>query len=332
MSSTRRVPISARHAYALAFDLAVRRDPVHSLLAPLLMRAPWIVALAMLPPLDETRRPLTVGLLTIGALLGDFAVLLAVGAMLRFRARSVFNTAPAVAPAPVLECYALGLRRMPWLLVTEVVRNSVLAFAFSFAVAPAALGFREDAPPDLLRALGLLLASCLFVLPTVFLGFRLSFATEAIVLRARHMAGAFAESFRITDGRFERWIELIAMSVGLAFAAVLVSVVLTLAVPALTFAIGVVIARVLVTAVTPVFQYAWTFFYLRLIEGETPGIEVGPAYAAGEAPDTGSVVPPAPSDPSTALFSAARTVAIGCVAPHHGDSPPDRAPVAIAGV
>lgn len=297
MSSTRRLPISVRHAYALAFDLAVRRDPVHSLLVPLLMRAPWIVALAMLPPLDETHRPLAVGILTIAALLGDFAVLLAVGAMLRFRARSVYNTAPGVSPAPVLECYALGLRRLPWLIVTEMVRNSVLAFALSFAVAPATLGFREDAPPGLIPALGLVLVSCLLVLPTVFIGFRLSFATESIVLRARHMAEAFAESFRLTEARFERWIELIAMSVGLAFAAVFVSAVLTLAVPAVTFAIGVVIARVLVTAVTPVFQYAWTFFYLRLVEIETTGVEVGPAYAAVEARATGAVGWPAPTDP-----------------------------------
>ena len=51
MSPHRRPPISARHAFALAFDLAVRRDPVQSLLVPFLLRAPWILALAVLPPL-----------------------------------------------------------------------------------------------------------------------------------------------------------------------------------------------------------------------------------------------------------------------------------------
>ena len=50
-------------------------------------------------------------------------------------------------------------------------------------------------------------------------------------------------------------------------------------------------------AVWPVFQYAWTFFYLRLIEAEVPEFpeihEVGPTYAAhdplaGEAGGTAS--------------------------------------------
>jgi hypothetical protein len=35
----------------------------------------------------------------------------------------------------------------------------------------------------------------------------------------------------------------------------------------------------LVIAATPIIQYAWTFFYLRLIEAEQPIIEVGPTYA-----------------------------------------------------
>jgi hypothetical protein len=285
MSPTRRLPISARHAYALAFDLAARRDPVHSLLVPFLLRAPWNMALAWLPPIEETRRPFTVGLLTIAALIGDFIVLLVVGAMLRFRARSVFNTPAGTKPAPVAECYRLGLARLPWLFVTEIVRNGALMLPY-FAALPFAMRFQEGGTPGTIEMLTLVLVMCLFVLPTVFLGFRLSFATEAIVLRARNLAGAFVESFRLTEGRFERWLELIALSVGLAFAAVLVATMIMILWPGLAFATGVAIARVLDTAETPIFQYAWTFFYLRLAEIDTTGVEVGPAYAAAAAADT----------------------------------------------
>ena len=35
--------------------------------------------------------------------------------------------------------------------------------------------------------------------------------------------------------------------------------------------------------VTSVIQYAWTFFYLRLLEIEAPGIEVGPLFATAPA-------------------------------------------------
>jgi hypothetical protein len=42
-----------------------------------------------------------------------------------------------------------------------------------------------------------------------------------------------------------------------------------------------------------VIQYAWTFFYLRLIEIEEPLQEVGPMYAAGAgAPRPLGIVPP----------------------------------------
>jgi hypothetical protein len=148
-----RLPISTRHAFALAFDLAVRRDIVHSLLVPLLLRAPWIIALAVLPAPAESDRPGTVTLLTATALIGDFLMLVLVGAMLRFRARSVFNTRVEVHPAPIGDCYAQGLGRVPWLVVTEIVRN-----------------------------LAILFAACFFVFPGLVLGFRLSFATEAVVL------------------------------------------------------------------------------------------------------------------------------------------------------
>ena len=40
-------PVSARHAFALAFDLAVRRDAVASLFVPLLLRAPFILVVVL---------------------------------------------------------------------------------------------------------------------------------------------------------------------------------------------------------------------------------------------------------------------------------------------
>ena len=124
MSSHRlRLPVSTRHAFALAFDLAVRRDALQSIAIPLLLQAPWILALGVLPPLQDADRPWLVFSLWITAQLGAFLVWLLVSAMLRFRARSVFNTPPGERPAPVTECYARGLRRVPWLLVTEIVRN-----------------------------------------------------------------------------------------------------------------------------------------------------------------------------------------------------------------
>src|SRR5262245_36663486 len=96
----RRPPFSTRHAFALAFDLAVRRDPVPSLLIPLVLRSPWVVALFLLPPLEQTDRPGRALALASAALLGLFLTWIGVDAMLRVRARSVFNTAREVRPAP----------------------------------------------------------------------------------------------------------------------------------------------------------------------------------------------------------------------------------------
>jgi hypothetical protein len=248
-----RLPASTRHAFALAFDLAVRRDALHSLVVPLLLRAPWIVALALLPPLDQTEQPGRVMLLSSVALLGDYLMLMVVGAMLRFRARSVFNTPPAAHPAPALECYARGLRRLPWLIVTEIVRNLALLFATFF-----------------------------FVVPAIVLGYRLAFATEAVVLDEPHLSGAFQRSFRLSSGRFERWFEMIVVSVFLALAAVFAVTVLSLLVPGAGVTTWVAICWLLVTAFTPVIQYAWTFFYLRLVEADAELVEVGPAYAGAD--------------------------------------------------
>ena len=248
-----RLPITTRHAFALAFDLAVRRDAWHSLVVPLLLRAPWIVALAVLPAPSESDRPGLVSLLTAAALVGDFLMLVLVGAMLRFRARSVFNTPLDVRPAPAGDCYARGFGRLPWLVVTEIVRN-----------------------------LGILFATFFFVLPGVLLGFRLSFATEAVVLHDANTDAAFRRSFHVTPGRFERWFEMIVASVGLALGLVFVCGAASIAIRDVGIGVWVAVARLLVTAVTPVIQYAWTFFYLRLVEVDLPypGPEPGPLYAA----------------------------------------------------
>jgi hypothetical protein len=252
-----RLPISTRHAFALAFDLAVRRDALQSIVVPLLLHAPWLLAAASLPPLGDADEPTRVLLLTVVATLGDFAVQLTVGAMLRFRARSVFNTPPDVRPAPALECYGRGLRRVPWLFVTEVVRNLLIVFATFF-----------------------------FVIPAIFLGFRLSFATEAVVLSEPDMSRSFQRSFRFTEGRFERWLEMIVVSVLLGVGAIAVAVILCFVAGVRSIATLTAASQLLIAAVTPVIQYAWTFFYLRLVEIDemAPGIEVGPAYAAAATP------------------------------------------------
>src|SRR2546425_6283190 len=136
MASHRRIrpPISTRHAYALAFDLAVRRDAWNSLIVPLLLRAPWILALAVLPESPRGARSGLIVSITAAALLGDFVMLVVVGAMLRFRARAAFNTSVEARPAPVGDCYAHGLRRVPWLIVTEIVRNLILFATFVFVL------------------------------------------------------------------------------------------------------------------------------------------------------------------------------------------------------
>ena len=175
----RRLQISTRHAFALAFDLAARRDPLHSLLVPLVLRAPWILALVLLPPVDTSDvSPAVLGLTSL-ALIGDFVTLLVVGAMLRIRARSVYNTPRAAPPAPVGECYTRGVRRIPWLLVTEVVRNLVLAIAASLIVLPTAFArfHSETAVEDLGRNLVILRLALLFALPSLFVVYRLGVAT-----------------------------------------------------------------------------------------------------------------------------------------------------------
>lgn len=252
MSSERlhQQPISARHAFALAFDLALRRDALHSFFVPLLIRAPWSLTAAILPPLTATDRPAQVLGITSAAMVGDFIAMLVIGSMLRFRARSVFNTPAGTRPMPALDCYALGLARLPWLLVTEVLRNVAVS-----------------------------LGGIILVLPGVFLGFKLSMATEATVLRGEGPTAAFQRSWRLSHRRFERWLEMIAMSVLIVLAIWFVVTMLYVIFPGPGVNTWAAIAWLIVAAFVPVIQYAWTFFYLRLEELDTPLVEVGPVYA-----------------------------------------------------
>jgi hypothetical protein len=246
-----RLPISTRHAFALAFDLAVRRDAWNSLLVPLLLRAPWVLALAVLPAPSQGGW----GALALyaAAAIGDFVTLVAVGAMLRFRARSVFNTPVDTHPAPAIECLGLGLKRVPWLIVTEIVRN-----------------------------LAIVLATFFFLLPGIWLGFRLSFATESVVLHEPDTEKAFRHSFRLTPGRFERWLEMIVVSVVLVLGCMFVTALASLPFREVAPGVWHTLPYLLGTAITPIIQYAWTFFYLRLVETDVPlvpPIEPGPLYA-----------------------------------------------------
>ena len=298
----RRLPISTRHAFALALDLAVRRDPFHSLLVPLGLRAPWILALVLLPPVESNEvSPSLLGL-TSAALLGDFITLLVVGAMLRLRARSVYNTPRETHPAPAMECYARGLRRIPWLIVTEVLRNILLAVAASLIVLPTAFAHfhRETAVQDLTRNIALLGAAVLFALPSLFVVYRLAVATEAVVLDEHDLGGAFQSSFRMMRGHLERWVELILVSgvVILAPAALLAA--LSLALPALSTTVSVMLFWLIVVGAWPIIQYAWTFFYLRLVEIREPVPPTDPSEPAAPMPPVATVgSPDAPKSPAT---------------------------------
>lgn len=313
----RRLPISTRHAFALAFDLAVRRDPLHSLTVPVLLRAPWILALVLLPAADSGGVSAKVLGLTSLALIGDFITLLVVGAMLRLRARSVFNTPPGTRPASAADCYARGMRRVAWLLVTEGVRNLVLTIAASLIVLPTAFVrfHRETAVEDLSRNLVLVGIAFLFALPSLYVAYRLGVATEAVVLDEHDLAGAFQTSFRIMRGHLERWFELILASGVMVLLPALVLAVLSLAIPALTGTPGVMIFWLVVVGMGPVFQYAWTFFYLRLVEIDSelrlPASAVTEPFE-DQAPSEGAVS----GAPRLGLVPSSTSSASGADAPH----------------
>ncbi len=276
-----RRPISTRHAFALALDLTLLRDPLHSLVVPFLLRAPWILAAALLSTPSASARPrLSVVLVWSIATLGGSITSWAVDAMLRIRARSVYSTPHGTPPAPALECYERGLRRLPWLYVTEFVRNVALFVAFPM----------------------------LFV-PGLYLGYKLAFATEAVVLDDRNLVGAFRHSFHLSRGRFERWLEMVVGSVLLVLGVWFIAA-LIYAIPHDPPSLEMVVAgfSLALIALFPIFQYAWTFFYLRLIETEEPRMEEsgpfrasgtlgGPWHAAATGHPPLKLVGPPPQDP-----------------------------------
>lgn len=290
MSPHRRLPISARHAFALAFDLAVRRDPTHSLAVPLLLRLPWILAFPLLPPV-EGEIPLRTALLWCGVLLADFVTSLVVMAMLRFRARSTYDRLGPL--APVGECYRSGFARLPWLSVTEVVRTLVLSPSGLFLI---------------LRNSFLQVPSLFFLPLGLFLAFRLSMATEAVVLRGGNATDAFTRSFRLTEGRFERWLEMIALSVSIVLGVWFVATAGYVVLPQPGVGFWGSAGWLILAALLPVVQYAWTFFYLRLEQIDEPLQQTGPALVirAGAA-EPEAPAPPATTTPRLTLVESRRT-------------------------
>src|SRR5262245_8755846 len=269
----RRLPVSTRHAFALAFDLAFRRDPLHSLIVPFLLRAPWIPLLAILPSPDAGGINSAILLATAIALIGDALTALLLGGMLRIRARSVFNTPPGTAPMAPAACYRQGLRRVPWLFATEAMRN----FTVALALAPTALaGFGPERLIDAGRSLSLVALSLGLLVPLVFVLYRLGVATEAVVLDERDLAGAFQASFRHMRGHFERWIELILGAVGLMLLPSLLIAAIWLALPSIPWTTCIAFVWLAIAALWPVVQYSWTFFYLRLVEVDAAPVPDAP--------------------------------------------------------
>lgn len=259
MSPHRRLPVSARHAFALAFDLAVRRDAVQSLWVPLLLHTPWLLAGALLPiPRQPEDYTLGFTLLSSGVLIGETVTWLTISGMLRFRAKSVFNTPAGVRPEAIGSCYARGFRRIGWLYVSEFLRYAMIFVGF---------------------------VSLFF--PGVWLAFRFSMVTEAVVLRERSTFRAMAYSFRVTDGRLERWLEMIVGSVGLLMGVPFLCVIGFLFTPASSWNTWVSVAFFLSLPMMTIVQYAWTFFFLRLEEidpastGERPGAPVSLGTVVG---------------------------------------------------
>jgi len=261
MSTPHRPPTSARHAFALAFDLAVRRDALQSLLIPLLLHAPWLVLQAVVPTPEEPGGFVAGNLMLSSVILvGDFVVSLLVAAMLRFRARSVYESGPSHRPAPALQCYARGARRLPWLFAAELLRNAAIFGG------------------------GLLL-----LLPGIWVGFRFSLATEAVVLGRTGVIGAFGRSYSLTEARLERWLEMIAFSVVMVLCVLFSCALGFLAFPSTSWSTWATVALFLLSLVMSVIQYAWTFFYLHLEdthEGAAPG-EPGAALGPGPGLATG---------------------------------------------
>ena len=264
MSTPHRPPTSARHAFALAFDLAVRRDALQSLVVPLLLHAPWLVLQAVVPSPEEPGGFVAGNLMLSSViLLGDFVVSLLVAAMLRFRARSMYEAGPSRRPDPALQCYARGARRLPWLFAAELLRNVAIFCGGLF-----------------------------LLLPGIWVGFRFSLATEAVVLGRTGVIGAFGRSYQLTEARLERWLEMIAFSVVMVLCVLFSCALGFLTFQSSSWSTWATVALFLLSLVMSVIQYAWTFFYLDLEDldaaagpgesGEAAG--PGAARVAGERP------------------------------------------------
>jgi hypothetical protein len=136
---------------------------------------------------------------------------------------------------------------------------------------------------ELARNLVLFVAFPALFVPGLYLGYKLAFATEAVVLNDRNLVGAFEHSFHLARGRFERWFEMVAGSVLIVLAFWFLAA-LVYAIPSRPPSLEIVLGglSLLLIALLPVFQYAWTFFYLRLVEVEEPQVqEAGPFLATG---------------------------------------------------
>jgi hypothetical protein len=274
----RPTPISARQTFALALDLAIRRDPLQSLLVPLLVRGPWILALALLAPADPESIPRRSLALASLAGIGDYVASLVVGAMLRLRARSVFRTPRDARPAPAQECYVQGARRIPWLFITEAVRNFVLAIAASVILIPPALVVvdPESAAGNLAHHPLTIVLALLFAVPSVFVLYRLGVATEAVVLDERDLGGAFQRSFGMMRRHLVSWGGLIVVSGLMVLGPLFVVALLSLGFPALAESSGLALFALVLVPIWSVIQYAWTFFYLRLLEDDRSRREAEP--------------------------------------------------------
>jgi len=266
-------PVSSRQAFASAFELALRRDPLQSLIIPFVLRAPWTVAAAMIFAPGGSATGDGTGIWWLASL-GGLLVGTLVEAMLMLRARSVLEGAPGGAPAPALDCYARGLARVPSLIVTDFARAAlVLAGLF------------------------------VFIVPGFLVMFRLAYATQAVVVSGDSPAAGFRRSARLTARRLDVWLGMAGLTLVFVVGLCVVFLVVASLVHLPTSASFTTMFVVMVAA-QPVVIYAWTFSCLRLMALDAPGIETGPLYA-GAPPETPTSPPPAPP---TALTPETQTL------------------------
>ncbi len=261
--------IHVTRLFRRAARLAVVGDPRQSLLLPFLLLIPWFVLESVLPDAAETPMTLTLLLLRSGGTVGGLVTSLIVNAALRLRA---WEAAAGSSRAP-LDDYARALGRTPALLLTEIVRTVAVGAAAVF----------------------------LFV-PGIYLLYRLSVATEAVVLRESSMGAAFQASFLLTRRSFGPWMRmLLTTAVWWVFALIAASILYFVATQ-----IGWIVSPSLIfapffTLMFALAAYAWTFYYLELgarAEGEAflaqPSQAAWPPPGAAPSPSPAQNPPPAP--------------------------------------